>query len=350
MSWVLDRSATATVRAATPVEVRVIEDPDTFLNDNPGAAVAVLRMTAMRLDGLTQYLVDVKQQFAGLTGHLGMVDQILDSLVHHQSGPHKDRFRARPGVLSSPPSPSVEADRLRLEDAVPVGGPLARVERDVRRDRADLLAGVEHPGPAEPGIPRATGTHGAWWMCPQNTTSGWYCSIQAARSWSGNSRRPSLHRGVPAGGAWYSQIHVAGRSTAAAASCAPTSSRVTGPSHHGQIVKRTPSTSMLAPSVCTPSSVTRRSQPATCSPCAPGPSRSWFPDEARTRASLGERRQVLAQHDGLDIDRHRVDHVGEVAAQRDDVGVAGGAHEPVVVGEPVVQVRHGQDAHGLSLP
>jgi CRP/FNR family transcriptional regulator, cyclic AMP receptor protein len=87
MSWVLDRSATATVRAATPVEVRVIEDPDSFLSDHPGAAIAVLRMTAMRLDGLTQYLVDVKQQFAGLTGHLGMVDQILDSLVHHQSGP-----------------------------------------------------------------------------------------------------------------------------------------------------------------------------------------------------------------------------------------------------------------------
>ena len=65
----------------------LVLDPDSFLNDNPGAAVAVLRMTAMRLDGLTQYLVDVKQQFAGLTGHLGMVDQIRDSLVHHQSGP-----------------------------------------------------------------------------------------------------------------------------------------------------------------------------------------------------------------------------------------------------------------------
>ena len=87
MSWVLDRSATATVRAATPVQVHVMDDPDSFLAENPGAAVAVLRMTAMRLDGLTQYLVDVKQQFAGLTGHLGMVDQILDSLVHHQSGP-----------------------------------------------------------------------------------------------------------------------------------------------------------------------------------------------------------------------------------------------------------------------
>jgi CRP/FNR family transcriptional regulator, cyclic AMP receptor protein len=87
MSWVLDRTATATVRAASPVEVHVMADPDTFLSDHPGAAVAVLRMTAMRLDGLTQYLVDVKSQFAGLTGHLGMVDQILDSLVHHQSGP-----------------------------------------------------------------------------------------------------------------------------------------------------------------------------------------------------------------------------------------------------------------------
>ena len=87
MSWVLDRTATATVRAATPVEVHVMDDPDTFLADNPGAAVAVLRMTAMRLDGLTQYLVDVKAQFAGLTGHRGTVDQLLDSLVHHQSGP-----------------------------------------------------------------------------------------------------------------------------------------------------------------------------------------------------------------------------------------------------------------------
>ena len=32
MSWVLDRPATATVRAATPVEVHVIDDPDAFLD------------------------------------------------------------------------------------------------------------------------------------------------------------------------------------------------------------------------------------------------------------------------------------------------------------------------------
>ncbi len=85
MSFVLDRPATATVRATTEVDVHVVDDPEHFLTENPGAALVVLRTTAARLDGLTQYLVDVKAQFADLEGHLGMVDQILDTLVHHQA-------------------------------------------------------------------------------------------------------------------------------------------------------------------------------------------------------------------------------------------------------------------------
>jgi len=84
MSVVLERPATATVRAEQEVTVHVVEDPHDFLSANPGAALAVLRTTAARLDGMTQYLVDVKQQYAGLGGHLAMVDQILDALVHHQ--------------------------------------------------------------------------------------------------------------------------------------------------------------------------------------------------------------------------------------------------------------------------
>jgi CRP/FNR family cyclic AMP-dependent transcriptional regulator len=85
MSVVLRRPATATVRATTDIQVRVVEDPEAFLLERPGAALNVLRTTAMRLDGLTQYLVDVKSQFAEQEGHLGMVDQILDTLVHHQA-------------------------------------------------------------------------------------------------------------------------------------------------------------------------------------------------------------------------------------------------------------------------
>jgi hypothetical protein len=36
---------------------------------------------------MTHYLVDLKQQFAEHENHLGMVDQILDTLVHHQAAP-----------------------------------------------------------------------------------------------------------------------------------------------------------------------------------------------------------------------------------------------------------------------
>ena len=86
MSVVLDQAASATVRAASAVEVRVVEDPLAFLRDRPGVALEVLRLTAARLDGLTQYLVDVKRQYADRDDHLGMVGGILDTLVHHHPG------------------------------------------------------------------------------------------------------------------------------------------------------------------------------------------------------------------------------------------------------------------------
>jgi len=96
MSAVLDKPATATLRAESPARVRVIDDPQTFLTEQPGVALAVLRMTAARLDGLTQYVADVKAQLAGSEGHLGMVGQILDTLVHHQAPP------VRPGSVRDP--------------------------------------------------------------------------------------------------------------------------------------------------------------------------------------------------------------------------------------------------------
>jgi CRP/FNR family transcriptional regulator, cyclic AMP receptor protein len=87
MSFVLEQPATATVRASSDVDVRVIDDPEAFLVEQPRAALAILRMTAARLDGLTRYLADVKRQFADDESHIGMVGDILDTLVHHQAGP-----------------------------------------------------------------------------------------------------------------------------------------------------------------------------------------------------------------------------------------------------------------------
>ncbi len=85
MSWILDKPATATARATTDVVVHVIDDPQTFFEQSPGAALGVLQMTAARLDGLTRYLVDVKGQFAGNNDHMAMIDRILDTLVHHHA-------------------------------------------------------------------------------------------------------------------------------------------------------------------------------------------------------------------------------------------------------------------------
>ncbi len=96
MSVVLSRPATATVRASSDIAVHVIENPETFLTEQPGAALAVLRTTASRLDGLTRYVVDVKHQFAGQEGHLGMVGDILDTLVHHQAAPARSGSRRDP--------------------------------------------------------------------------------------------------------------------------------------------------------------------------------------------------------------------------------------------------------------
>jgi len=96
MSVVLGQPATATVRAATDVRVHAIEDPQTFLVEQPGVALAVLRITAARLDGMTRYLTDVKQQLAGEEGDLSRGGQILDTLLHHQGAP------AQPGSARDP--------------------------------------------------------------------------------------------------------------------------------------------------------------------------------------------------------------------------------------------------------
>jgi CRP/FNR family cyclic AMP-dependent transcriptional regulator len=105
MSVVLDQVATATVRASSDVEVYAIAEPLQFLREKPGAALAVLRVTAGRLDGMTQYLVDVKRQFADRDDHLGMVGAILDTLVHHQPG------QSRTGSVRDPEATADRSSR-----------------------------------------------------------------------------------------------------------------------------------------------------------------------------------------------------------------------------------------------
>lgn len=84
MALLLDIPHTASVRAATPAKVRVIEKAMDYLSAHPAAMVPIARLLARRLQRSTTYLVDLKRQFQSHRDHFGMVDEVLESLHHQQ--------------------------------------------------------------------------------------------------------------------------------------------------------------------------------------------------------------------------------------------------------------------------
>ena len=86
MSVLLESAHTATVRALKPSSFAIIENSRQFLGSSAEASLHVARLLASRLDALNKYLVDVKQQYEG-HDHLGMVDEVLETLMHRQPRP-----------------------------------------------------------------------------------------------------------------------------------------------------------------------------------------------------------------------------------------------------------------------
>jgi CRP-like cAMP-binding protein len=83
ISVLLDTGHSADVRAAEPSALYVIENPREYLREHPDFHLHVSELIARRLGALVKYLADVKQQYEG-HDHLGMVDQVLETLVHRQ--------------------------------------------------------------------------------------------------------------------------------------------------------------------------------------------------------------------------------------------------------------------------
>jgi CRP/FNR family cyclic AMP-dependent transcriptional regulator len=81
LSALLGGNHTATVRALGPCSFHVVQNPRQFLQASPIVCLHVCELVARRLDAVNKYLVDVKQQFDGHE-HLGMVDNVLDTLMH----------------------------------------------------------------------------------------------------------------------------------------------------------------------------------------------------------------------------------------------------------------------------
>jgi CRP-like cAMP-binding protein len=75
----------ATVRALVDGSCFVAEDARSLLAHHPEFYEPIACLLASRLTSVSAYLVDVKRQYASREDHLGMVDEVLETLLHHQA-------------------------------------------------------------------------------------------------------------------------------------------------------------------------------------------------------------------------------------------------------------------------
>ena len=76
MSVLLDQPHSATVRSRLGAEVYVIDEPNAFLDANPGVARQIASLLAVRLQKTTALLVDMRQQAKEREDHV-MFDKIF---------------------------------------------------------------------------------------------------------------------------------------------------------------------------------------------------------------------------------------------------------------------------------
>ena len=82
MSWLLNTVPTATVRTIGSCRFRHVADPAAYFSKQPDVAIHMARVLARRIDSLNRYLVNIKEQFKDRADHLGIVDEVLDSLMN----------------------------------------------------------------------------------------------------------------------------------------------------------------------------------------------------------------------------------------------------------------------------
>jgi CRP/FNR family cyclic AMP-dependent transcriptional regulator len=84
MSFLLDAPHTAAVKALRPSRAFQVTDVDEFLRSAPQVLHHIAALLALRLQCVTGYLADLKRQYAEHGDHLGMVDEVLGTLLHQQ--------------------------------------------------------------------------------------------------------------------------------------------------------------------------------------------------------------------------------------------------------------------------
>lgn len=74
----------ATVKAIERTRLYVVEDGEEFLESHPELSLSIARLVAHRLQQVTSYLADLKRQFEDRSDHLGIVDEVLETLLSDQ--------------------------------------------------------------------------------------------------------------------------------------------------------------------------------------------------------------------------------------------------------------------------
>jgi CRP/FNR family transcriptional regulator, cyclic AMP receptor protein len=95
VSALLSIPHTATVKTTGPCRVYVVDDAAAYLCAHPEITFWLSKLLAQRLHCVTSYLADLKAQFEDRSDHLGMVDEVLGTLLHTQDevfSPGSDRY------------------------------------------------------------------------------------------------------------------------------------------------------------------------------------------------------------------------------------------------------------------
>lgn len=75
----LDTAHSARVVAVTDCRTRIMSADS--ITDNPAVLLAIARLLAARLNAMTGYLVDVRNQYADEPTHLGLMAEVLSELT-----------------------------------------------------------------------------------------------------------------------------------------------------------------------------------------------------------------------------------------------------------------------------
>ncbi len=97
MAILLGTPHTASVRTLTEVKAYAYEDAEGFLRSDPAVTFAVAQLLAQRLNSATGYLADLKRQYAHEGNHLGMVSDILASLINQPKTDFEPGSEREPG-------------------------------------------------------------------------------------------------------------------------------------------------------------------------------------------------------------------------------------------------------------